>query len=252
MEEKNNSAVGSGDEAAVKSKSRLWFENFWYHYKWHTIVAVFLLIAVTVLSVQMCTRTTYDIHITYAGNYEIKRSGIDVSSPYSEAVKSLNRLTEDFDGDGEVNVNFVNLFVVNEKEKEEILGGNKNLEINDALVKEDTDTLKTSIVYGEHYIFLLSQRLFLEYEEAYEGELFISLEGYSQNGKDYEYVSSSKTGIYLRSLGISGLPTLADLPEDTVVCMRKLSPVSSVFGKKENEENFKRSEAVIKNILSFE
>ncbi len=248
MEDKEFIA-GAGENA--KSPFALKLENFWYHYKCHTIAALFAVIVLTVVTLQMCTKTEYDVHITYAGNYEIKKTGAGVS-PYGEAVKSLAKVTEDFDGDGQINVDFTNLFVVNEEERDALLGGNSKLEINETLVREDTKTLDSSIIYGDYYIFLLSERLFKEYESELEGQLFASLSSYEKEGKSYEYASEEKTGIYLRSLGISSLPTLSELPEDTVVCMRALSPVSSVFGKKENEKNFERSETVMRNILAFE
>ncbi len=239
-------------DGPVKSAGKLWFENFWYHYKWHSIVAVFVIVAIVVVSLQMCTRTEYDVYIVYAGDHEIKKTVSGTNSPYAEAVKSLTRVAEDFDGDGEVNVNFLNLFVVNEEEREALLAGTTNMEINETLVKEDTETLETNIAYGDHYIFFLSERLFREYEEEFDGAIFTSLESYGNEGRTYEYLTEGKTGIYLHSLEIGDLPTLADLPEDTVVCMRALSPVSSVFGKKQNEENFERSEEVMRNILAFD
>ena len=125
------------------------------------------------------------------------------------------------------------------------------MEINESLVREDTETLESLISYGEHYVFFLSERLFKEFEAEFEGAIFTSLEPYTKAGVSYEYASDAKTGIYLRSLEISKLPTLADLPNDTVVCLRTLSPVSSVFGKKQNEKNFENSEEVIRNILAY-
>ena len=163
MEEKETSA-GGGDIVARRQSFKEWLENFWYHYKWHSIVAIFLIITVTVCSVQMCSRVTYDIHITYAGYHEIKRTGAGGISPYGEAVTSLSKLCGDFDGDGEVNLSLTTLFVVNEAEKEALLGGGDKLEINEALVREDTNTLKSELLYGDQYVFFLSESIFREYE----------------------------------------------------------------------------------------
>ncbi len=240
-----------GGEITARSGFVSWLDNFWYHYKWHTIAALFVLITGVVITLQMCTRTSYDIHIVYAGNHEIRRTGTG-ASPYSEAVASLNRLSGDYDGDGEVNVDFINLFVVNEEERDALIGSAPGLKINETLVKEDTDTLENNMIVGDYYIFFLSRRLYLEYSAELDGALLASLEPYTKEGADYEFVSEDKTGIYLRSLNISRLPTLSELPEDTVICMRKLSPVASVFGKKQNEKNFKNSEEVMKNILAFD
>lgn len=248
MDGKENLPEG---EINIKSPLLSKLDNFWYHYKWHTIVACFLIVTITILSLQTCTKTSYDLHVIYAGPKEISRSSSDGGSEYVEMTNSLGRVVGDFDGDGDTNVNLLNLFVVNEEEKAELLKDKPQYEINEALVIEDTNTLKTTIVYGEHYLCFLSERLFKEYESTFNGVIFESLDGFSQNG-EIEYASEGKTGVYLCSLAIKELPVLENLPEDTVICVRALSEVSSAFGKAENEENHRRAVEAIKNIFNYE
>ena len=250
MEDMENK-VSEGGEAALKPSFKQKVENFWYHYKWHTIAAIFAIIVLTVCTLQMCRKTSYDVHITYAGYYEIERVGSGGSSPYSEAVTSFSRLCEDFDGDGEINISLQTLFVVSDEEREMLIGNDGKLEINEALVKEDTDTLKSELIYGDQYVFFVSESIFREYEAAYEGTLFLPLGEYATENDDFVFASENKTGVYLNSLEISRLPILSDMPEDTIVCMRALSEVSQVFGKAQNEENYRRGIEVIKNIFEF-
>ncbi len=247
MEERNEEY---NDDIEVKSPFFKKLENFWYHYKWHSIISAVVIIAIVICSLQTCTRTTFDIHILYAGHYEIKRvgSGGDVA-PHTKMSVELEKVTEDFDENGEVDVNFLNLFVVNDAERDMLLSGNKDLEINEALVKEDTDTLASQILFGDYYICFLSERLFLEYEKKYEGALFAPLAEYTEEGREYEF--ASENGIYLRSLEFYTLPEMSKLPEDTVVTLRALSEVSTAWGKKSNQENFNRSQSVMKSILAF-
>ncbi len=247
MEENREKIEG---EVKLKSPFLTKFENFWYHYKWHSIVALFLVFVITISSVQMCTKTTYDTYILYAGNYEIKHTSSGGSNPYLDMVSSLKRVGEDFDKDGNVNISLLNLYVLNEDEMNEALeGADADVTINQSLVMEDTETLSTTLLYGEHYICFLSERLFLENEAKYEGLLFAPISKYTTEGAEYEYVS--ERGIYLRSLDLYKLPEISKLPSDTVVCIRQLSEVSSFFGKKDNEEYFRRAEIVLENILSF-
>ena len=243
--------VTDGNGAAVMKQSfKEKIENFWYHYKWHSIVAVFLLFTLSICTLQMCQRTSYDIHITYAGYYEVKRTGAGGSSPYHEAVASLSKIAEDFDGDGKINVSLDTLFIVNEEEAKILLEGTTGKEIiNEALVKEDKETLQTEIVYGDKYIFFLSESLFREYEETFDGKLFRKLGEYAKENSALRFASEEKTGVYLNSLEISGLPVLCDLPDDTVICMRELSEVSQIFGKAQNEENYRRGIEFIKNLF---
>ena len=249
MEDSQNRAEPI-DGAEIKSPFLSKFENFWYHYKWHSIIAAILLITVTVLSVQMCTKESYDIHIIYAGDHEIKKTSQGGNiSPYRNALSSFKKVTDDFDDDGNVNINLLNLFIVNTDEASELLNKNPGMEINETLVREDTDTFDGALVYGEHYLVFLSERLYLEAEARYEGAVFMPVAGYVPDGTDAELCGTH--GVYLRSLPFYSLPEICNLPDDTVVCLRKLSEVSTAFGKKENEKNFKRAETVFKNILAF-
>ena len=246
MDERNEK-----NEGEIKINSPLFekLENFWYHYKWHSIVAVFLVIAITVLSLQMCQKTEYDAHILYAGTHEISHSSTDGEAPYYVATGSLKRVVGDFNDDGAVNVSLLNLFVLNDAEIEAALAGTEGKEINESLILEDTETLKNTLLFGEYYVCFLSERLFLEYDAQYEGALFSEVADYIG---DVECETVSGRGVYLRSLAYYDLPEICNLPEDTVVCLRKLSEVSTLFGKAENEKNFHRGEIIFKNIISYE
>ena len=56
------------DGIAVKeSKFLAWFDNYWYHYKWVTIVVAFFLVVFSICIIQSCTNKPADILVTYAG-----------------------------------------------------------------------------------------------------------------------------------------------------------------------------------------
>lgn len=246
MEERKDEFDG---EVQLHSPVLKWLDNFWYHYKWHTVVAIFLVIAVTVTSLQMCKKTSYDAYILYAGNHEISRTSTDGDVPYNTMVSSLKRACEDFDNDGSVNISLLNLFVLNADEIEDALAGTTGKEINQALVTEDTETLKNTLLFGEYYLCFLSERLFLEYDAAYDGALFASLVDYVPEDSNCQLIS--ERGVYLASLPFYTLPEVSNLPDDTVICLRKISDVSNVFGKDENEKNFHRAKAILQNILEY-
>ena len=222
-------------------------QNFWYYHKWHTIIAVFLVVAIVIMSLQMCQKTSFDAHIIYAGNYEIKRTANDGdTAPYNKMLSELKLVVPDKDDDGEVNIDMRNLFVVNDEEANKLIGDNEGLEINLALVREDTETLYQLMLMSDYYVCFLSERLYLEYTEKYDG-IFAPLSPYAKDGKEYEYAGEG--GIYLRSLdGFGDLPEFSKLPDDTVICLRALSDMS----KSRYKDTFKESEQIVKNILAFE
>ena len=51
-----------------------WLENFWYHYKWHTIAALFVLLVTVVMIVNCARREKYDVYILYAGDKAVSTS----------------------------------------------------------------------------------------------------------------------------------------------------------------------------------
>ncbi len=247
MEERNEKYEG---DVKIKSPVLEKLDNFWYHYKWHTIVVLFVIIVGVILTVQTCSRVETDVYIMYAGPHTISRvsEGGNISE-YENAVSSLKKISTDYSGDGVVSISLIDLFVVNSEESKKILEENPGKEINEALVKENTDTLRQKLLFGEYYLCFLSERIFKEYEAEYGDAMFAPLAQYGTDGTEYEY--ASERGIYLRSIPFSELPEICELPEDTVVCLRSFSEVASMIGRSDNEENFHRGEEMLKKLLSY-
>ena len=247
MEERNEKIEG---DVKIESPLLKKLDNFWYHYKWHTIFALLVLVLGAILTVQSCSKVETDVYIMYAGPHTISRvsAGGDIS-PYENAVSSIKKIGADYNDDGILSVSLVDLFVVNSEEGEKLLLDNPGKEINHTLVKENTDTLHQKLLYGEYYLCFLSERLFNEYDGNYGSAMFTSLEGYAPEGLECEY--AGERGIYLASLNFYGLPEFCEFPEDTVVCLRSFNKVASILGSSDNEENFKRGEDMLKNLLSY-
>lgn len=234
------------EEVGLRSPVLEKLENFWYHYKIHIFVALFVVIILTVVCFQTCSKVSYDAHILYAGPHEIKHNA---AGPYQTAVSSFKRVCDDFDGDSATNIALLDLFVINNEEADKLLSENEGMEINATLVAEDTEKLGQTILYGDYYLCFLSERLFKEYEQRYADALFVDITDYTAG---LECELASEHGVYLSSLNFSSLPEICNFPSDTVVCLKKLSEVSSLFGKRDSEKSFSRAEAVLKNILAYE
>ena len=70
MDEKGTPREYDG-EVKIKSKLTERIENFFYHYKWHTLIALFLIFTITVCTLQTCQKSSYDAYIMYAGGTNI-------------------------------------------------------------------------------------------------------------------------------------------------------------------------------------
>ena len=96
MDCKDNSHSGGGVSGGTAAK----LENFWYHYKWHTIAAIFALFVIIVCTVQCASNTKYDIQILYAGDHVFGRTSSDGSYPeYVKMSSTLADFADDYDAD---------------------------------------------------------------------------------------------------------------------------------------------------------
>ena len=87
-------------ENSVKPKGiKAKIENFWYHYKYHSIALIIVFVTLAVSITQCSLKPDYDYKIVVATR------SMTLSTIQLDAVKSeLNRYGEDVNGDGEVNL----------------------------------------------------------------------------------------------------------------------------------------------------
>ena len=218
-------------------------QNFWYHYKWHSLLSIVVIIAILVCSLQFCSKESYDSYILYAGSKSISKTRTDGDVAEIETViTSLKRISEDFDGDGTNNENFLNLQYMN---AEEIAAAEGN--VNDALLMSDQSTLASVLEHSEYYLCFISVSVYEDHHLVGTNELFIDLSEHKANYPDLEYYNGC--AIYLSSTGAYSLPGLSALPEDTLICIRR----PSVLGAKtdEHSELFDQAKEMLTNILKL-
>ena len=248
MDERQN----SGDtESSGSLAAKL--DNFWYHYKWHTIITLFVIFVISVCSIQCAGNTDYDVQILYAGNHAFGRTSKDGGySEYMEAVSSFTEFSKDYDENGAVNVSFLDLYLLTKEEIAEIENDSENNSgVDHRFLQENTTMLKNNLDMSEYYVCFLSERLFRQYSEG-EDNLgrFAKIADYTDEGTEYDFVS--EYGIRLSSLDIKDMPGISALDaDDTVVCIRQISALSSIFSKSESERQFERSEDFLRNLLAY-
>ncbi len=227
----------SNTEKKEKSKFRLSCENYWYHYKWQTVFGVFFLIVGIICIVQTFNVQSYDAYVMYAGNYQMSRvEFLDMQDEFEKVI-------EDGDGDGKIVVDMRDIMVLSEEEikkrKEE------GYEVMESLIADNLNLFDQEIFSGEATICLLSPMLF---DRANEGGAFLPIAEFVGE-TDAEYYG--ECGIYLHSIPFGSLPGLRDLPEDTILCVRRVSTMASLFGKKEAERDHARNLVAVRAIFAY-
>ena len=238
-------------DAEIRGNSPLWkrLDNFWYHYKWHTLIALFAIFVAVICTLQTCSRESYDIHILYAGNREVKRTSASGGViEYETFLDDLARIGEDFDGNGKVTVSLKTLFSLTPDEVKEI-EKNHELEVNRTLLQQDAATLSQLMTYGDYYLCFLSESVYKDYRDRDGISLFAPLASYAA-GTEGVRLTDAGDGIYLSSVDFGSLPLLAEFPEDTVICLRALTEFTEKTDRT-SREKFENSEKVLENLLAF-
>ena len=238
----NRNIDGVG-EVTVPSTLKEKLQNFLYHYKWHTLIALLLVIAMTVCSLQFCTKEEYDAYILYAGSKNIGRTAKDGDvAEIATVISSLKRITDDFNENGETTLNFTNYYYLSADERE---GVN---DLNEALLANDRNSISSVLEHSEYYLCFISKAVYEQYHKVGDEELFISLDGYKTTSPDIELYADN--AILLSSTEAHKLPGLSSLPDDTLVCIRR----PSVLGgkSKEHTAHLENAKKMLENILSLD
>ena len=229
-------------------------ENFWYHYKWYSIIAAFLVLAILICSLQMCAKDDYDFEIMYAGPYNLnnKQTILDMEASFAA-------LGEDRTGDGKVTVNLVSYWV-NEKLAE---GGEDTEDINPTdmsfMLNQSLNNQKLymdEIRAGNLVICLVSPYLFHLVDDeagfmrvtdifpeiaAYEEDVFV----YDEDGK------INRFGVVLSKTAFGQMAGIASLPDDTILCVRKSSPVNAFFGADKAQANHEYAVEIFRQAVAL-
>ncbi len=250
----------SGEICASRSPAPASFKeklgNFWYHYKWHTIVSTVVVVLIAVIAVQFVRQPKIDMNVIYAGGYQLSRLEIaGEPSQYETALGSLERIGIDVDGNGEVSINLQDFYYLTDEEIAALEAAGKGDSINYEKLMQDRDNLHASIMTGDACLMFLSEALFDELysDTAFEGgKLFVDLSNYlSDSGAEgYEFYGEGNKAVRLSSLKFGELPTFNELPEDTVVCLRIKSDGFAGLG--ENSKTYDNSVALIKKLFAYE
>lgn len=223
-----------------------WWDNFWYHYKWTVIIAGFFIVFFAICIVQLMTREKIDVYVMYAGPTVLSHQTIkDCESAFRQV------MSDDYNGDGEKGVQFLDLTLMTDEQvaaakKAAEEDGEGALVINPQTLSETKTRFNNEIFGGESVICLLDPAWF---EYVKEGSGFLPLSealGYTPEGAIDEY------GIYLHDTDFGNFFSCFDyLPEDTVLCFRRMTTVTMFKNQKEEQTRWEINKLMLQDLMSF-
>lgn len=267
MEENNSIPTGESgaQDGAVKQKMPFgkWIDNVWYHYKWHILGVIFVLLVVVVCVTQCVGKVSdpVDIHLLYAGSEQISKTTDENGKvAYAELESSLRNLIGDYDENGKKVLNFENYFWLSTEELDLLEKNNESLpqgeqidvEYYASVVYQNIQAINALFSQGDYYVWFISDDLYNYLLTTAGGnERFLPLTPYVNEGTAPSYYKDKNgnddvRAVYLKDLGISSLGTIGTLPEDTLVVLR----APSVFDMN-NTKSYDISCEFIRKILNY-
>ena len=148
-----------------------WLDNFWYHYKWVTLVTAFFTVTLLIIIIQMITKTNPDSNILYGG------PAVLTANQTKEIENAFNALLpEDFNGDGE---KITSLQAITLMTKEQIAKAEAEAAENSSVfvynpqsLENNKTSFSTQLFSGEYVICLIDPE---QYKNAYKAGGFAPL-----------------------------------------------------------------------------
>ncbi len=207
-----------------------WLDNYWYHYKWPTIIVAFFLFVCIVCFAQCSTREQGDVTVAYAGGYTM------TAEQHAKVLEIFNAIApETEDGKGQMSVIMSVYSIYTEDEmKQAYTDGDGKLDVysyNNAkqVSMDHLNTFGTYVMTGESAVWLVSEYV---YEVQNLKKLAVPLSELYETRPEGAYddyaVRLSETALY------QYYDALKILPEDTLIVM----PQSYVWGESADEEAY--------------
>ncbi|MBR6745458.1 MAG: hypothetical protein IKM00_09645 [Clostridia bacterium] len=212
------------------SKFLKWLDNYWYHYKWHTIIVSFFLLIGTISMVQIFNRETYDAYVMYVGDAVIP------DTQYYDIMQSLKEVSSDYDENKEHNINFSKTAFITDPENKMASS------INASAIQ-----YLSNLVVQPYYIYLMDEEVYKLYKDS---DIFVPIsEIVSDLPANWYY---DDTAVYFdRTDYANSFPGVDNLGENTLLVI-KIMPYSSSKRVMERERGYYDDHLdMLKNILSY-
>ncbi len=212
-------------------KAKAWFENYWYHYKWVTIIVISSIIALIVCLVQCTKKEDYTMYALYAGHVYI---GGEQSKQLTEAIGNYT------DSDNK-NISVNSFVYVSKEKKEEYEQGDAYY--NAGMNMQQREDFFEFLYAANFNMLILDSEL---YSQIKHDEILKPISEISETA-----ASKSEDGFCIK-LTDTSLPTKYSIFEkmgkNTVLCFRKKILIQDLASKN-NTEKYQYQLSVFKKMI---
>ena len=222
-----------------------WLDNYWYHYKWVTVITLFFIIMGIILISQMINREESDINILYTGPHIF-----EVGEKNSVESAFCQIMPNDFNGDGKKLTQVADMTAYTDEQMLEAMEQaekeGKTLIISNYAFEMVKSRFSQEVFAGESVICLLDR---VWYDMVLENDGFVPLSEVLGYKPEYAF---DDYGVFLKDTEFGQYFTALDaLPDDTILCMRRISSASVFTGVKNVEKKYEYHRQMFIAIFSF-
>lgn len=216
-------------EENTKKTFRDKLEEFWYFYKWQTVISVILIIGIGLGIAQLFANKEPDAGIMYVG------PGYISASVRAKMTKIAEYYLNDYNADGEKYLSILDITASGDKTK--------------TAYESNVDAVKRfnlEITAGDSLIYLVEESF---YEELKEYGVLAKLSSIIDGDKipDNTY---DEYGVRISNLDFFDIDGFSSLPKDTVLCIRQ-SPEGEAIAYGRTVEFWNSNKALFKAMFDF-
>ncbi len=204
-------------------KIKKWLENYWYHYKWTTIVVLFFALVIGIGVYQMAAKEDYDTQIIYAGPVLLIQE--DQMTGINEAFRAV--MPGDYNEDGKKSLIIHDFAILSDEQYQQKLEeaekeGEGGIAFDPTTRTSYISNIMTLYSTGESSVSLLDPYVYNTFrrQDAYSKLADVLGEKPAYAVDDYAVrLKDTPFGQYFDALDV--------LPDDTLLCFRKPSELST-------------------------
>ncbi len=227
----------------MELKSKL--SNFWYYNKWKILIIGFFAAVIVLCVVQMADQEDHDLRVLYAGPHIFTEAEV---RGCADAFAQI--LPRDFNGDGQKSCEFRDMTIMTDAQLsaalETVTDAAGMVMYNNYAAANVEHSFTQEVFAGENVICLLDPAW---YERVRDGGGLVPL---AELTDSVPAGAIDAYGIPLRELPFGQFFSAFEvLPEDTVLCIRRVSTASVFTGVKKAQERYEQHVEVFGKILRF-
>ncbi len=234
-------------ERIKQNKAYKWLDNYWYHYKWVTLAAVFFVTVFSVLTAQMLTKEKPDAVILYGGPAVLTANE---TRDLEIAFRSV--LPSDFNADGKKLVQLETVSLMTDEqvaEAEAKAEEESSVFVYDAKALGSNKTTFTELMMSGEYVILLVDRA--QYDNILDSGAIVPLADLFDADKIPDCAYDDSSIVFSETPFAQFFNATDVLPEDTLLCVLQASENSIFKGKDKAETQYRQQLMLYKKMINF-